>query len=195
MRPALFVAAIIGLSFSTSTDVRAQEWVRCASEGQQCRFAGIKMVRYGESDQFRFGTFTDGVTCSNAAFGDPVAGRRKTCWTYQTAGDVDEERTAREMRRRVDQQQLELQRRGERIAALEAEAQSREEQIGGLEFEVQQLQGTLQRRDRLVDALQTEVQSGQERISHLEAQVEQLQDRPAWNRGRGRGPFRDRFGE
>ena len=189
MRSALFVAAVIG--WGIAAPASAQEWVRCASEGEQCRFSGLKMVRYGASDQFRFGSFTDSVACSNATFGNPMPGTPKTCWTYQTTGEADEERAAEELRRWTRHLNAEIQSRDERISGLEAqvgqlqaEAQGRYEHISGLEAQVGQLQGTLQRRDKLVDALQAEVQSRAERIRRLEAQVEQMRDPPPWRRVR-----------
>ena len=55
-------------------------WTFCANETEQCNFSGTKQVRFGANDVYSYGTFSDGVACSNAAFGgDPVAGVSKHC--------------------------------------------------------------------------------------------------------------------
>lgn len=66
----------------------------CANESGPCSFSGQKSVRFGSGTTFVQGTFTDGVTCNAANFGDPTPGVAKTCavtsdtvpttgiWTY-----------------------------------------------------------------------------------------------------------------
>jgi hypothetical protein len=55
-------------------------WTFCANEPERCNFAGTKQVRYGANEIYTYGTFHDGVVCSNAAFGsDPLSGVIKHC--------------------------------------------------------------------------------------------------------------------
>ena len=54
-------------------------WVSCASESQVCAFTGTLLVRYGAGNTFVTGTFTNGVSCSNDVFGDPLPGVVKSC--------------------------------------------------------------------------------------------------------------------
>ena len=54
-------------------------WTTCASENQFCTFSGTALVRYGALDTWVTGTFTDGVWCTNAVFGDPLVGTVKSC--------------------------------------------------------------------------------------------------------------------
>jgi hypothetical protein len=55
-------------------------WTFCANETKQCNFSGTKQVRYGANGIYTYGTFHDGVVCSNAAFGsDPLFGVIKHC--------------------------------------------------------------------------------------------------------------------
>src|SRR4029450_9336771 len=55
------------------------DWTFCADEGEVCAFAGTAEVRYGVDGAYAPGTFTDGVECSNAVFGDPAFGVVKHC--------------------------------------------------------------------------------------------------------------------
>jgi uncharacterized repeat protein (TIGR01451 family) len=61
-----------------SQDLRTS-WTLCADEGERCAFAGTAEVRYGVDGAYATGTFTDGVECSNAVFGDPAFGVVKHC--------------------------------------------------------------------------------------------------------------------
>ncbi len=55
-------------------------WTTCAVEGQTCAFTGMRLVRYGASDQFTYRTVTGSVPCTNDAFGrDPATGIEKEC--------------------------------------------------------------------------------------------------------------------
>lgn len=136
------VAALWGLIPAAAS---AQEWVRCANEGEQCRFAGVKVVRYGAAGEFRFGTFTEAVSCSNAVFGDPGVGRAKVCWTYQTAAEAAEEQEFRRARRQLEELRSRLQERDEQIENLQAELRLRERQIDRLEAQLQQRQPRFRR--------------------------------------------------
>jgi chitodextrinase len=61
-------------------------WGVCATEGSQCSFAGTREVRYGANGTYTTPrSFTDGVSCSNSVFGDPVSGVRKRCETGETS--------------------------------------------------------------------------------------------------------------
>ncbi len=55
------------------------DWIYCASENQFCSFAGTRIVRYGANGQYVYGFYTNGVSCSNAVFGDPIPGVVKQC--------------------------------------------------------------------------------------------------------------------
>jgi hypothetical protein len=57
-------------------------WTFCAWEDTQCSFSGSLEVSYGANGTFTAPrTFTGGVACSNAVFGDPLSGVRKWCET------------------------------------------------------------------------------------------------------------------
>jgi hypothetical protein len=71
------------------------EWTFCANEGARCEFTGTQQVRYGANGQFTLPrTFTDGVDCSNAVFGDPVFGVVKQCQVTGGSQTKDEAATA-----------------------------------------------------------------------------------------------------
>jgi glucose/arabinose dehydrogenase len=54
----------------------------CSNENATCNFSGAtREVRYGASGRFAYYSFTNGVTCNNATFGDPIAGTVKQCAT------------------------------------------------------------------------------------------------------------------
>ena len=54
-------------------------WTDCAAENAQCSFSGYKLVRYGAGETHAQQWHTDGVSCSNAVFGDPVQATLKRC--------------------------------------------------------------------------------------------------------------------
>ena len=54
-------------------------WATCAGEGGQCVFNGTRGVRYGAGSSFVYGSFSNGVACSNATFGDPTPKTLKHC--------------------------------------------------------------------------------------------------------------------
>ena len=61
-------------------------WGFCAAEHRQCTFTGTKEVRYGANGTYTaLRSFTDGVSCSNALFGDPSPGVTKRCETRETS--------------------------------------------------------------------------------------------------------------
>jgi len=54
----------------------------CVSEGSYCSFSGFKDVAYGANGQFRYFTgVSGGISCTNGAFGDPISGVAKACYT------------------------------------------------------------------------------------------------------------------
>jgi hypothetical protein len=69
-----------GCISATDDDEGAANWVFCANEGSFCSFSGTQEVRYGADTRWTEPRqFTDGVDCSNAAFGDPAVNTKKTC--------------------------------------------------------------------------------------------------------------------
>lgn len=70
-------------SFAPGT-VSAAAWTACAREHQQCSFSGTKNVRYGKRGQYTEQIHTDGVSCSNGVFGDPLVGVVKVCEIQDT---------------------------------------------------------------------------------------------------------------
>lgn len=58
-------------------------WTTCASENGYCNFSGTAPVRYGANGAWVTQNHTDGVSCTNAVFGDPVYGTAKTCQVYK----------------------------------------------------------------------------------------------------------------
>ena len=55
-------------------------WTFCAAEWARCSFTGTQEVRYGAGTTYTAPrTFTDGVDCTNAVFGDPLPGTPKHC--------------------------------------------------------------------------------------------------------------------
>lgn len=71
----------------TSPPAPASTWVRCATEGGTCSFAGTARVRYGANGTYVVQTGTSAIACSNAVFGDPVPGVVKAC-DYENAAAV-----------------------------------------------------------------------------------------------------------
>ncbi len=64
----------------TPTSVPVENWISCAGENEFCSFSGTRQVRYGANGSYAYGTFTDGVSCSNSIFGDPAWGFSKRCF-------------------------------------------------------------------------------------------------------------------
>jgi hypothetical protein len=67
----------------TSTPSPITTWITCANEGGFCSFSGTAQVRYGANGVWVTQTFTNGVACTNAVFGDPISGVVKTCEVSQ----------------------------------------------------------------------------------------------------------------
>jgi Domain of Unknown Function (DUF1080)/Carbohydrate binding domain len=68
------------ISVSGSFPTIGSGWTPCAGENQNCSFSGTAAVAYGAAGQFAYGTFTNGVSCSNGVFDDPDAGVVKSCF-------------------------------------------------------------------------------------------------------------------
>lgn len=59
----------------------AAGYVQCAVEGQRCNFDGAATVVYGADGTWSPPrSFTGGVDCNNATFGDPLLGTVKACY-------------------------------------------------------------------------------------------------------------------
>ncbi|HEX2688131.1 MAG TPA: hypothetical protein VHN14_15990 [Kofleriaceae bacterium] len=56
------------------------QWLLCAVEGGECHIQGRQMVRYGVEGHWVYGSTTTPLHCSNATFGDPSPGTRKSCY-------------------------------------------------------------------------------------------------------------------
>ena len=64
---------------ATPTATPVPNWIHCAGENGFCSFSGTALVRYGANGVYATGTYTDGVSCSNSIFGDPLYGVVKGC--------------------------------------------------------------------------------------------------------------------
>jgi hypothetical protein len=71
-------------TISASFALSSGSWVFCADEGQQCSFTGTRSVRYGANGAYVFKTLTNGTTCTNSVFGDPIYGVKKQCYIQAT---------------------------------------------------------------------------------------------------------------
>jgi len=59
-------------------------WDSCAAENARCSVRGAAMVRYGRSGHYFYREVSDGVDCSNRAFGgDPAPQQVKRCETLR----------------------------------------------------------------------------------------------------------------
>ena len=67
-------------------DIRASDWVVCASEGGVCGFTGSQEVRYGANGLYEYRTLSNGTACANSVFGDPVYGVPKRCEIRAASG-------------------------------------------------------------------------------------------------------------
>ena len=59
--------------------VSSTTYTTCAIEGAVCSFTGTKVIRYGASGKYVSKTLSAAVPCTNATFGDPYPGVKKTC--------------------------------------------------------------------------------------------------------------------
>ena len=58
----------------------------CADEDARCNFSGTRFVYYGAGDRYVMRRLTNGTMCSNAVFGDPAPGVRKSCYVDRPRG-------------------------------------------------------------------------------------------------------------
>jgi parallel beta-helix repeat protein len=75
VRSAIILALTLVLPLSAS----AQGTV-CAPEGGFCAFSGTRQVAYGANGTFVYKTLSEGVSCTNGVFGDPLYGTVKQCF-------------------------------------------------------------------------------------------------------------------
>lgn len=78
------VTAPVATTTTTST-TSTTTWQVCAVQGTFCQFSGTRQVRYGTTRYGVTRTFTNGVACTDAIFGDPDYGNKKTCWVGEPA--------------------------------------------------------------------------------------------------------------
>ncbi len=71
---------IIGVVKSCYLEIVPDAYSYCARENGTCSFSGTKNVAYGANGKFSYRTATDGVSCDNGIFGDPIRGVVKTCY-------------------------------------------------------------------------------------------------------------------
>ncbi len=76
---------IASQSSTISTPVAG--WTFCANETGQCSFTGTANVRYGANGSYFYKILTNGISCTNAIFGDPLSGTVKQCY-YQSASEI-----------------------------------------------------------------------------------------------------------
>lgn len=85
----LSAAASIGPIVDRTVDRPAGATV-CASENGTCSFTGIKEVWYGAksggTNRWKVAPANNGVSCSNAVFGDPWSGQAKSCYIADYSG-------------------------------------------------------------------------------------------------------------
>jgi hypothetical protein len=56
--------------------------MECVNENGFCSFSGLRKVEYGANQIFASKTLTNGTSCSNVVFGDPIYGIKKSCHLY-----------------------------------------------------------------------------------------------------------------
>ncbi len=54
-------------------------WTFCSAENGFCQFSGTRNVRYGANGVYSYRTLTNGVSCTNTVFGDPIFRVAKQC--------------------------------------------------------------------------------------------------------------------
>ena len=75
----LFLCLLTLLIFSTRASAQTTTWTFCASEGGFCGFTGTKVIRYGADGLYYYKVVSDGASCANSVFADPVVGTVKSC--------------------------------------------------------------------------------------------------------------------
>jgi len=64
---------------AASAPTATSDWTFCADEKQNCQFSGYQTVRYGANGKYYYGSYLNGVSCSNSIFGDPIENVVKQC--------------------------------------------------------------------------------------------------------------------
>jgi hypothetical protein len=75
------------LSYPAATTVQPLPgtWSQCSTENGTCSFTGTMTVAFGANGSFNYATLTNGTTCSNGVFGDPIVGTTKACYIASVA--------------------------------------------------------------------------------------------------------------
>jgi hypothetical protein len=87
--PLWALVALVLLALGAVQPVQAQgqeNWLRCASQGEICRFAGQATVRYGADGKYAYKTVRNRIICDEQEFGDPYYGQPKQC-DFSMVGD------------------------------------------------------------------------------------------------------------
>jgi hypothetical protein len=69
--------------YSRKVDSSSVKYTHCANEREKCDFSGKRVIRYGAKGTYTYKVATDGVSCANNIFGDPLRGTAKEC-SYST---------------------------------------------------------------------------------------------------------------
>lgn len=69
----------VGANNYANSGYNSGNWNTCAGENGFCSFSGTQNVRYGANGAYVYRMITNGTTCSNAVFGDPIFGVAKQC--------------------------------------------------------------------------------------------------------------------
>jgi len=76
-------ATLSGATGGAALSAAPITWKTCANENGFCAFSGTAKVQYGANSTWTAKTFTGGVACTNAVFGDPLVGTVKSCQIQQ----------------------------------------------------------------------------------------------------------------
>ena len=71
------VGPVTNFSGAKPSDVASSS---CAAENGSCTFTGTREVWYGAGTKWAVAPASNGVTCSNGVFGDPISGTVKACY-------------------------------------------------------------------------------------------------------------------
>jgi len=69
-----------GVKDITSSTSGSGDWTFCAEEKQVCKFSGYQTVRYGANSKYFYGSYLNGVGCTNSVLGDPIENVAKQCY-------------------------------------------------------------------------------------------------------------------
>jgi hypothetical protein len=65
--------------YTEEVDSSSVEYTHCSDERNECNFSGTRLIRYGANGTYTYKVATDGVSCTNDVFGDPLHGTVKAC--------------------------------------------------------------------------------------------------------------------